>query len=263
MSGYRPDEYWGALLERDDLSRTGHAELPVAFNAWLYRNGARNLDRFLAAHGVAVPARVFDAGIGNGYWVSHWLRRGAERVDGCDLVPAAVARISERFPGGHFEVANLEHGPPTTARYPLVSAMNVLLHITTDDGFTRALESLAALVEPGGRLLLAEPAVRDTRRATPYRPDVHARVRHLSAYAPPGMRLVAVGPTAVLGADPIEGTAIWGRVWNLLRIAARRGSLVGEAAGRLPYLLDPLLIRAGRAPTGKFLLFITTDRHSY
>lgn len=256
MSNYRPDEYWGALLDRDDLSRTGHAQLPIAFNAWLYRNGARNLDRFLAGHGVATPSRVFDAGVGSGFWVDYWRRHGAERVDGCDLVPAAVARISTRFPAGRFEVGNLEHGPPTIETYPLVSAMNVLLHITTDDGFARALDSLAAIVEPGGCLLLAEPAVRDARRATPYRSDVHARVRHMSAYAPTGMRLRAVGATAVLGADPIEGSAIWSRTWNLLGKAARRGSVAGEAAGRIPYLLDPFLIRAGLAPSGKFLLFM-------
>jgi len=256
MSRYRPDEYWGGLLARDDLSRTGHAELPVAFNVWLYRNGARNLGRFLAAHGVAVPPRVFDAGVGTGFWADYWRQRGAAVVDGCDLVPVAVARVSARFPNGRFHVSDLTHGPPTTERYPLVSAMNVLLHITADVDFTRALETLATMVEPGGHLLLAEPAVRDSSRATPYRPDVHARVRSLSAYDPPGMRLIAVGPTAVLGADPIEGSAVWRRTWNLLRTAARRGSIAGELAGRLPYLLDPLLIWAGRAPTGKFLLFI-------
>lgn len=256
MTGYRPDEYWGALLDRDDLSRTGHAELPIAFNVWLYRNGARNLDRFLATHGVRVPSRVLDAGVGNGFWVDYWRRRGAARVDGFDLVPAAVRRISQRFPSGRFDVANLAEGLPTTDKYPLVSAMNVLLHITTDDGFSRALDSLADAVESGGYLLLAEPAVRDARRATPYRPDVHARVRHMSAYAPRLMRLAAVGPTAVLGADPIEGSAVWARTWKLLRSAARRGSLPAAAASRLPYLLDPLLIRVGFAPTGKFLLFV-------
>lgn len=256
MREYRPDEYWGALLDRDDLSRTGHAELPLAFNVWLYRNGARNLDRFLAAHDVRVPSRVLDAGVGTGFWVDYWLRRGATRVDGFDLVPAAVARVSERFPSGRFEVANLEEGLPRAEKYPLVSAMNVLLHITTDDGFSRALDSLADVVEPGGYLLLAEPAVRDARRATPYQPNVHARVRHISAYAPPGLLLAAVGPTAVLGADPIEGSIVWTRTWDALRRAARRGRAGSETAGRILYHLDRWLIGFGPAPTGKFLLFV-------
>jgi SAM-dependent methyltransferase len=252
--GYRPDSYWGGLLEDDDLSRTGYADMPLEFNRWLYRNGQRNLDAFMRTQGVRVPERVFDAGAGTGFWVDHWLARGAKRVDGCDLVPAAVMRLAARQVGD-FAIADLADGPPTRSSYPLVSAMNVLLHITSDDAFSRALDGLASMVEPGGHLLLAEPAVHDARRATPFDPATHARVRHLDAYHAPGLELVAVAPTAVIGADPIEGSRVWGHVWRLATRVAGRGTRLGAVAGRAIYVLDPLLMRGPWAPTGKFLLF--------
>lgn len=252
--GYRPDRYWGGLLQEDDLSRTGYADLPLAFNRWLYRNGQRNLDAFMARQGVTVPDRVFDAGAGTGFWVDHWLARGARRVDGCDLVPAAVERLGRREVGD-FSVADLADGAPTGSSYLLVSAMNVLLHITADDGFARALDGLAGMVAPGGHLLLAEPAVRDARRAAPFDPATHARVRHVDAYQPRGLVLVAIAPTAVVGADPIEGSRLWGLAWRLATRVAHRGDRLGAAAGRSIFILDPLLMRGPWAPTGKFLLF--------
>ena len=251
---YRPEKYWGGLLEDDDLSRTGHADLPIVFNRWLYRNGQRNLDGFLAKRGLAVPARVFDAGAGTGFWVDHWLQRGARRVDGCDLVPAAVERLARRQVGD-FSVADLSDGPPTASSYPLVSAMNVLLHITADDAFDRALGALAALVEPGGHLLLAEPAVTDARRATPFDPATHARVRHVDRYDPAGLQLVAVAPTAVVGADPIEGSRLWGLTWRLATGVARRGERPAAVAGRSIYVADAVLMRGPWRSTGKFFLF--------
>ncbi len=254
MTEYEPDDYWGSLLEHDGLRVTGHAELASSFNAWLYRNGQRNLDRFLRRTLRAIPDRVFDAGVGTGFWVEHWYARGAEVVDGCDLVPEAVARVQRRLRGS-FRVANLADGAPTTETYPLVSAMNVLLHITDDAAFERALGGLAGMVADDGHLLIADAAVVDPKHATPYDPQVHARIRCLTAYRPPGLVLRAWAPTAVVGADPIEGSRLWRTLWRVLSAAARRGEVAGAVAGASAYGADTLLMRTGWAPSGKFLLF--------
>jgi SAM-dependent methyltransferase len=254
MSGYRPEDYWASQFGHDGLRATGHTELAASFNGWLYRNGQRNLDRFLRRNLKATPQRVFDAGIGTGFWVDHWYARGAQLVDGCDLVPAAVARVQARR-AGSFKVANLADGRPTSANYPLVSAMNVLLHITSDAAFDRALAGLAEMVEDGGHLLIADAAVENPDEATPFDPNVHARVRSVASFAPPNLSLQAYGPTTVIGADPIEGSRVWKATWRGLRAVSRRGEAAGDFAGRCVYAIDPLLMRAGWSPSGKFLLF--------
>ena len=58
MKDYVPKDHWENLHARDDLSAVGQSGLPARFNAWLYRNGARNLDHFLAENMQATGIRI-------------------------------------------------------------------------------------------------------------------------------------------------------------------------------------------------------------
>ncbi len=251
------DGYWKGLHERGGLSSVGQSGLSEGLNRWLYRTGERTLGRFTREIDVA---RIFEAGAGTGYWTSYWLGRGSARVDGCDLVPVAVERLNERFGGrGTFVVADLADASlPMPGSYPTVTAMNVLLHIRDEDAFDRAAANLARLVAPGGHLLIADPVLlvgpavlAETSRTRPLGRYVEALRIH-------GLELASLAPTTVLGADPIEARGKWERRvsrgwWRLVKAADRRG--LGRVAGIGIYLLDPIALRTGWAPTGKFLLF--------
>ena len=251
------DGYWEGQHERGGLRSVGQSGLSEGLNRWLYRTGKRTLTRFTRQ---VELSRVFEAGAGTGYWTSYWLARGARKVDGCDLVPIAVERLSERFVGrGTFVVADLAAAyPPLPDSYSTVTAMNVLLHIRDEDAFDRAAANLARLVDHGGHLLIADPVLlegppvlADTSRTRPLNRYVDVMHEH-------GLELAAVAPTTVLGADPIEARGSWERRvsrgwWRLVKAADRRG--LGRIAGIAIYLLDPIALRTGWAPTGKFLLF--------
>jgi 2-polyprenyl-3-methyl-5-hydroxy-6-metoxy-1,4-benzoquinol methylase len=254
VNDYIPREYWETLHARDDLSAVGQSGLPAEFNAWLYRNGARNLDRFLARSWPRRPVTVYDVGAGTGYWVEYWSRRGA-RVDGSDLVELAVRRLSERYPGD-FRLLDISMERPA-AEYDLVSCMNVLLHVIDDEAFERALEHLAGAVAPGGALLLAEPIASQEWSGTTSR--ARALDRYVEPLAAAGLRLVAIAGTTVIGANPIERSARLDRLWRLWwsgasRIA-RRSRVASGLLGRVIYALDPTLLRLGLEPSGKFALF--------
>jgi SAM-dependent methyltransferase len=254
VSKYLPEEYWEHLHHRDDLSAVGQSGLPASFNAWLYRNGARNLDRFLAAHLDRHPPTVYDVGSGTGYWVEYWSRRGA-RVDGSDLVPTAVGRLADRF-DGDFTVLDITADGPT-GRYELVSCMNVLLHILDDAAFERALAHVAGAVAPGGVLLIAEPIASRGWVGTA------SRARTLHQYVEPlaeaGLRLLAIAGTTVIGANPIERSArldpMWRLWWSAASRTARTSRVAGELIGRFIYAVDPALLRLGLWPSGKFAMF--------
>ena len=254
VSNYVPQEYWESLHGRDDLSAVGQSGLPARFNAWLYRNGARNLDGFLAKSLTRPPVSVYDVGAGTGYWVAYWLRRGA-RVAGSDLIEKAVHRLTERFEGD-FTVLDISALRPK-GQYELVSCMNVLLHITEDVAFDRALSHLAAAVAPGGSLLIADPIAAQEWAGT------SSRARSLERYAVPlaaaGLRLRAIAGTTVIGANPIERSArlhpIWRAWWSGASGIARRSPMFSDLLGRLIYAVDPTLLKRGLAPSGKFALF--------
>lgn len=254
MSEYHPQDYWTKLHERGDLTAVGQSGLPAGLNTWLYRNGARNLDRFLAKHLEIEPTTVYDVGAGTGFWVDFWLRRGA-RVDGSDLVESAVQRLQHRFVG-EFTTLDITADAPRS-EYELVSAMNVLLHVLDDAAFGRALEHLAEAVAPGGALLLAEPIASEEWSGTT------SRARSVERYVNPlthaGLQLVAMAGTTVIGANPIDRRArldrLWRLWWGAASLISRRSGIASRAVGRLIYGVDPWLLRLGLEPSGKFALF--------
>ena len=267
---YQASEYWGDLHQRDDTSAVGQSGLPAAFNAWLYRILARNLARLLRRHAVLdpAPARMFEVGSGRGDWIDFWRGRGVVRVDGGDLVPGAVERLNERFgTTGRFVVAEFgADAPPVTPEpaYPLVTVFNVLLHITNDAPFERALRQVAALVEPGGRLVLVEPILFDAAFAKPYDPKVSSRARPLETYEAPllasGLERVNVGPAVVLANNPIEARSQaalrrYRRSWNWFAGRARRNPRSSRWLGPLLLIGDRVAMASGAAPSSKLAIY--------
>ena len=266
---YDPDAYWRTLHERDDLSAVGQSALPVALNAWLYRALAGNVRRFVRRHRLdqPPPPRAFDVGSGTGFWVGFWHARGVWQVDGCDLVPAAVERLSARFGprGDRFTVADIvdRSGLPAEP-YPLVSVMNVLLHVTADDLFNRALANVARLVAPGGHLVLVEPILRDASYARPATADQHSRARPLAAYRDPlvaaGLELVDLAAAVALANNPVEAGsraayARYARWWRWVAAVAKRGPRRAAAVGMLVAAADRIAMATGVAPSSKIALF--------
>ncbi|HEY2595123.1 MAG TPA: class I SAM-dependent methyltransferase, partial [Chloroflexota bacterium] len=156
---YTPSQYWSNLHDRHDLSAVGQSGLPSGMNRELYRIWVRNLKRFLHRNGVdRIGANAFEVGAGTGQWFELWRELGAQRIDGCDLVPAAANALNERYGDrGRFEAADLGTDSLSFGTYDFVACMDVLLHLTDDAKFDHALATIAKLVAPRGRLLLKEP----------------------------------------------------------------------------------------------------------
>lgn len=257
MSQYQPRSYWARLHERADLSAVGQSGLPAGTNRWLYATLERRLGQFVDRHQLA-PAEVYEVGAGTGYWLDWWARREA-MVSGCDLIPAAVERLCARF-GDRFEVLDItERTPGRTAN--LVLVMNVLLHVTDEQDFRRALAHVAAAVAPGGYLLMVEPIQSHGRYHRAFRAGASSKARPEKDYVAPlaaaGLDLIALEPATALGSDPIEARSrslltVETFVCRTLKAPARVG--LGELSGRLVYGLDPVAIRLGARYASRFLL---------
>jgi hypothetical protein len=268
---YDPARYWSRLHRRGDLSAVGQAGLPPQINAWLYRALEHNLRGFLRRHDLVRPApdRAFDIGVGTGYWVRFWRSLGVRRVDGCDLVADAVAGVEAATAAagaeGSFTVADISvTGALPAATYPVVSCLNVLLHVTDEEAFDRACANVASMVQPGGALVLAEPILLDPAYAVAGDGTRHSAARTLDRYRAPleaaGLRLVDVRPATVLANNPIEAGsrrahARYARWWRF--VASRSKADAGSARwlGPLVLALDRVAMVSGRAPTTKFALF--------
>ena len=262
-----PAAYWERQHEATTLRAVGQAGLPEELNRWLYRIGRRNVLAFLTRNGIRTldGLTVFDVGSGTGYWAATWLSMGATRVDGCDFVAGAVERLREQYPGATFLLGDIaEPGTiPGDRAYPLVTTMNVLLHILDDDRFDAAAANIAEAVAPGGHLLLAEPALQHPVPVVPRRPGAASLARPLDqyrlAFEAAGLEMVDVGASTVVAANPIErGLPDYGkraRRWASVGRWARRGPRWASATGRFLSVADRILMRSGQAPSGKLILF--------
>jgi SAM-dependent methyltransferase len=272
---YVHTDYWRSLHERQDLSAVGQSSLTAGLNSWIYRSIGRNLRRFAKRNGLAggESRRMLEVGVGTGYWVDLWKDLGW-RVDGCDLVDAAVERLREQHPGGRFWQSDVsdERGLPANSggladdAYDLVTATSILLHVTEPKAFRRALTNLAAVVAPAGHLLLVEPALLIEKRQPPYDPHKTSRMRILRSYVEPlrelGLELVVVEAVTVLAANPLEARSprrLSAYQWWWRQVArARNHAVLATILGPVMFLGDQILMRTGEAPTAKVLLFRRT-----
>jgi SAM-dependent methyltransferase len=194
---YRPRDFWQERLSGQfDLRGTGHPGLSAEYNARCYDLRAYVLDRALARNEVRVAGRrVLDAGSGTGFFVEHFLERGAD-VTGVDLTEVSARELSRRFPAAHFEVGDLAEWRPSAA-YDLVSCFDVLFHIVDDERWDRALTNLADAVAPGGWFVFTEMFPR--RRRPRAHEAAHNVVRGWEAYRPAlharGLAIVEEAPT--------------------------------------------------------------------
>jgi SAM-dependent methyltransferase len=236
-------------------------------NRELYRILARNLRSFLRRQGCdAIRGDAFEVGAGTGYWIDLWRELGAQRVDGCDLVPGAVADLNARFAStGKYRVADIgTDGGLDFGTYDFVACMNVLLHLTDDTKFDVALTNIARLVGRRGWLLLTEPILMEASFERPYDPERASRARPFRRYREglerEGLALVAIQGATALGNNPIEGRwhwllRVWGRAWTTSTWPSKIDSANARWVGPILYRLDPILLALGAAPSSKFALF--------
>ena len=266
---YDPHDHWSRLHARGDLSSVGQSGLPADLNSWLYRALERRVRWFVRRHHIVDgAATAFDVGAGTGYWVRVWHDLGIGRVDGCDLVPEAVDRLTAAFGerGDRFYAADIgaRDGGLPADRYDVVSVMNVLLHLTDDAAFERALANLASLVAPGGRMVLVEPILLDASYERPPAATQTSRARRLAAYRDPllaaGLELVELRGALAMANNPIEAgsrTAFdrYLRWWKWVARRAKSSPSSIRLVGPLMLALDRLALAFGAAPSSKIVLF--------
>lgn len=266
---YDPRDHWSRLHARGDLSSVGQSGLSADLNAWLYRALERRVRWFVRRHhALDGVASVFDVGSGTGYWVQVWHNLGVARVDGCDLVPAAVERLETAFGshGDRFVAADIGAPDPglPAGSYDLISVMNVLLHLTDDEAFRRALANVARLVDSGGSLLLVEPILLDSSYERPPTETQTSRARPLAAYRDPleaaGLELVELRGALAMANNPIEAGSRkayerYVRWWRWVARRARKSPGSIRWVGPLMLLLDRVALARGAAPSSKIVLF--------
>jgi SAM-dependent methyltransferase len=165
---------------------------------------------------------VLEVGAGLGEFASQF--SGLRRHVVTDVDPRAVEVMAERFADRpevearqlDVSAGRFDMGEPVSS----LVAINVLEHIESD---TEALRSLAALVEPGGTIVLWVPGYMQLYG------DFDRRVGHVRRYTPSTLRSAIVGaglvPDVVKPVNLLGGVAWW--------LAVKRGGVGAPKPGML------------------------------
>jgi SAM-dependent methyltransferase len=156
---YRPETYWESRFsDKLDVSIVGHAGLGYIYNAWLYRGRFRALRRALHAQELDVRQNsVIEIGVGSGAYLPFWQSLGVSSLTGLDITSASVALLSNRYPQFRFAQGDIGRAaPPIEGAYDIVTAFDVLFHITDTADFANAIGNIATLTRPGGVAILSD-----------------------------------------------------------------------------------------------------------
>jgi SAM-dependent methyltransferase len=267
---FDPRRYWEDRLQaHPDITGVGYLGRSPAFIEVQYRSRMRRIEKALRRLGLSdlTGRAVLDAGSGIGIWLDFWHRHHATTVAGLDFAEASVNRLRERFPGDVIVQADLTASAlplPPSARYDLISAFDVLLHIVTPEGFVQAIANLASRSAPGGWLVVSDAIVAGTRYAPPYPPADYQRVRTLADYREAleanGFEIVSLDPATVFLSTPLEGSSRITfeslRFWWRASGAWANFNLPSRVLGPPTIALDQMacnLMRGERAPGAKLL----------
>jgi SAM-dependent methyltransferase len=156
---YDPASFWESRLRHHfDMIGVGYSRLGRPFNLALYRQRLVVIGRTIRRFRIKVPgADVVELGPGTGFFIDYWKKLGIHSLVGLDITSVVTERLAEKYPEYRFAEADVsEHWPVPDASADIVTAFDVLFHITDDARFNAAIHEAGRVTRPGGLLLVSD-----------------------------------------------------------------------------------------------------------
>ena len=246
---FEAGRYWEERLESSfDLTGVGFRRRSEAYNRWVYRHRTEFLNRLVSRNDWCIDKMaVLDIGCGTGYFIDHWIRRGAEPVWGLDVAEVSIERLWERFPQAEFRLADLSDPALVVERqFDFVSIFDVLYHIVDDARFEQAIKNLARLCRPGCRVIVTDMFGERTAETVKHVRN-RSRQEYEQVFSAAGFLMESVEPlffTLMPPAGIANVLGYWAGMltWEAVTFVARFNG-PGDLLGRLLYRIDNSLSR--------------------
>ena len=251
--------YWETHHARGmTLDTVGWTGLGRAFNGWMYAVRRHVFKRVVPrAIAITADARVLDVGSGTGFYLRLWRELGVRRIEGSDMSERAVDALRAANPEVTVHVLDIGGETPAlpAGGYDVVSAMDMLFHIVDDAAYRRAIANLAALVRPGGHVVLTENLLDGRVEKAPAQTS-RSEEEILGLLGEAGLEPVTCAPDFVLLNGPVDSTNRWLHGWwNLLTRVVSFHEVLGWTLGAVLMPVELIAVRiVRRGPSTKLLV---------
>jgi SAM-dependent methyltransferase len=272
MNQYDLQEYWNNRLTEDfSLAGVGFLVLGLEYNKWLYRARLRALARLLQEHGIDPrEKRILDIGVGTGFYLDFWEKKGAQAIVGLDFSEKSIAGLKAKYRHRRFVKQDIsEPGILGGEKYDIITAFDVLFHIVDEVKFGEALKNIRNWSHNTTKILISDNFLHKNRSPSFYEND-RTLLRYKQVFNANDLEIVDLQPIFYLANSPVDTDAIrkkylhflLPKIWkfnsNCLRWGRRLGSFGragGYLLGMILYFIDGIILRyAESGPSTKLLL---------
>jgi SAM-dependent methyltransferase len=205
-----------------------------------------------------LEANVLDIGSGTGFWLEQWKSLGVRSLRGTDITAVAAERLKRTF--ADVEVTQLDiaenlEGLAWSENFDIISAFDVLFHITDDNRFQRAIENISSLLKPEGYFFFSDNFVHGAARRSDHQVSRSlAEIERIVRKS--GFRIIRRAPMFVLMNAPIDTTSRWPMLaWRAFMAPVHFVPLLGSVYGVALYPLELALTRwMSESPTTEMMI---------
>ena len=259
-SNSKERSYWEERLASHwGLQGVGYLGHGVHYNNWLYAVRREILRRHLAGLSIDLAdANVLDIGSGTGFWLKQWKSLGVRSLKGTDIAAVAVERLRKAFADvdiAQLDIAENLEGSERDGRFDVVSAFDVLFHITDDSLFQRAIRNISRVLKSGGYFFFSDNFVHGKARRSDH--QVSRSLKEIEGIvSESGFQIILRAPMFILMNAPIDSSSPWPMLaWRAFLAPVHFVPLLGSVYGAFLYPVELALTRLMReSPTTEIMI---------
>jgi len=178
---YNSKIFWEERFSKKlDLTTVGQIGLGYVYNSWLYRARFHAMRRALRKLSLDISQKsLIDIGVGCGAWIPFWQKHSILKIVGIDITSASICALKKKYPQFVFIEGDISSQSQIAEGedFDIVTAIDVLFHITDDKSFSSALLNISKLVKDGGWVIMS-----DSFCSRPWGPFYHEYHRSYDDY---------------------------------------------------------------------------------